>query len=393
MSTVRSGTRPTRTSRPLRHRVEDACLAPKRGLGREARRPVALDRAHLVPATERIGRLGRQRRSKRADPVVAEHLVGGLLDAGAELICARPGDKRGEHLGDVGAPPGGARLFEAGDREVYDRLPVFGGRCQRLAEHPRQPALRCLAPGRGLLAPAGDEDFGRGLGLELRGPAAIGGELETARPLTTRELATELGLAARDELCAKGLHFVATRRPGLDEHLGHAFDLGDAVLVDRRPSDPERGGELGPKRRVVQHAGGLLVLVELATIEAEPPAVLGAHLVGEKDMGMKLRVRGARGAVEEARGDEALGVDLEDPACAASGEGGVVLQEGERARKSAFVRGDDGCAELFAAGSPQHRDALRWREGQPEAGDDVVVVGRERPPEPMCRRGDRCRGR
>ena len=76
---------------------------------------------------------------------------------------------------------------------------------------------------------------------------------------------------------------MATRRPGLDEHLGHALDLGDAVLVDRRPRDPERGGELGPKRRAVQHAGGLLVLVELATIEAEPPAVVGAHLVGDKE--------------------------------------------------------------------------------------------------------------
>ena len=56
----------------LRHRVEDACLARQRGLGRVARRPVALDRAHLVAATERIGRLGRQWRSERADPVVAE---------------------------------------------------------------------------------------------------------------------------------------------------------------------------------------------------------------------------------------------------------------------------------------------------------------------------------
>ena len=186
----------------LRHRVEDACLAQQRGLGRVARRPVALDRAHLVPATERIGRLGRQRRRKRADPVVSEHLVGGLLDAGAELVCVRPGDKRGEHLGDVRAPPGGARLLEAGDREVYNRLPIFGGRCPRLAEHLWQPALRCLAPGGGLLAPAGDQDFGRRLGVELGGPAAIGGELETARPLTTGELATELGLAARDELCA-----------------------------------------------------------------------------------------------------------------------------------------------------------------------------------------------
>ena len=186
----------------VRHRVEDACLAPERGLGRVARRPVALDRAHLAAATKRLGRLGRQWRSKRADPVVSEYLVGGLLDAGAKLICARPGDKRGEHLGDVGASPGGARLLEAGDRDAHDHLPVFGGRCPRLAEHPRKPVLRCLSKGRGLLAPAGDQDFGRRLDLELRGPAAIGGELETARPLTTRELATELGLAARDELCA-----------------------------------------------------------------------------------------------------------------------------------------------------------------------------------------------
>ena len=196
------------------------------------------------------------------------YLVGGLLDAGAKFVCIGPGEKRRKHLGDVGAPPGGARLFEAGDREVYDRLPVFGGRCQRLPEHPRQPVLRRMSPGGGLLPPAGNEDFGRRLDVELGGPAAIGGELETARPLTTRELTTELGLAARDELCTKRLHFVATRRPGLDEHLGHALDLGDAVVVDRRPRDPERGGEFGPKRRVIQHAGGLLVLVELATIQA-----------------------------------------------------------------------------------------------------------------------------
>ena len=186
----------------LRHGVEDACLAPKRGFGRVARRPVALDRAHLVPATERLGWLGRQRRRQRADPVVGKHLVGKLLDASAKLVCVRPGDKRGDHLGDVRTSPGGARLFEAGDREAYNRLAIFRRRCPRLAEHPRQPALRCLSKGRGLLAPVGDQDFGRRLGVELRGPAAIGGELQTARPLTTGELATELGLAARDELCA-----------------------------------------------------------------------------------------------------------------------------------------------------------------------------------------------
>ena len=168
---------------------------------------------------------------------------------------------------------------------------------------------------------------------------------------------------------------MATRRPGLDEHLGHALDLGDAVLVDRCPRDSERGGELGPKRRAIQHACRLLVLVEFATVQAEPPAVLGAHLVGDKDVAMQLRVRGARSAVEKARGDKALGVDLEDPACAASREGGVVLQEIERRADGAVVRGDDDCAELFATGSPQHRDALGWTERQPEAGDDVVVVG------------------
>jgi hypothetical protein len=71
-----------------------------------------------------------------------------------------------------------------------------------LAEHLWQPALRCLSKGGGLLAPAGYQDFGRRLGVELGRPAAIGGELQTARPLTTGQLATELGLAARDELCA-----------------------------------------------------------------------------------------------------------------------------------------------------------------------------------------------
>jgi len=115
------------------------------------------------------------------------------------------------------------------------------------------------------------------------------------------------------------------------------------------------------------------VLVELATIQAEPPAVSARTLLATRT-GYAAAVRGARSAVEEARGDKALGVDLEDPARAASREGGVVLQEIERARNRAFVRGDDGCAELSFAGSPQHRDALRWREGQPEAGHDVVVV-------------------
>ncbi len=109
--------------------------------------------------------------------MVSEHLVGGLLDPGAELFCVRPGDKRGENLGDVRAPPGGARLLEAGDREVYNRLAIFEGRRPRLAEHLWQPTLGCLAPGRGLLAPADDQDFGRRLGVELGGPAAIGGEL------------------------------------------------------------------------------------------------------------------------------------------------------------------------------------------------------------------------
>ena len=47
---------------PLRHRVENACLPQQRGLGREARRPVAFDGAHPVPAAHLLGRLGRQRR-------------------------------------------------------------------------------------------------------------------------------------------------------------------------------------------------------------------------------------------------------------------------------------------------------------------------------------------
>ncbi len=89
--------------------------------------------------------------------------------------------------------------------------------------------------------------------------------------------------------------------------------------------------------RLVEHAGGLLVREELAGIKGEPLAVLGAHLVRDEQVGVQVRVRGARGPVHEARGEEAVGVDLQEPAVAAAGEGGVVLQERERSCDGGLV--------------------------------------------------------
>jgi hypothetical protein len=90
---------------------------------------------------------------------------------------------------------------------------------------------------------------------------------------------------------------------------------------------------------------------------------------------VELWVRGARGAVRERRGDEALGVDLEDAACSRAGERRVILEEGERTVDRALVRGENRRGGVGLRRSPQHRDRLRRREGEPEPGDDAGSVG------------------
>ena len=73
-------------------------------------------------------------------------------------------------------------------------------------------------------------------------------------------------------------------------------------------------------------------------------------------MGVELGVGRARGAVGERGGDEALGVDLVHAAPAASGEGGVVLEEPERLlHRDPVRRQHRGVLDIGAEG-PEHRD-------------------------------------
>jgi hypothetical protein len=56
-------------------------------------------------------------------------------------------------------------------------------------------------------------------------------------------------------------------------------------------------------------------------------------------MRVDLGITGSGGLVGEGSGHEPLGVDLEHPAPAGPGEGGVVLQEAQRGPHSAVVGG------------------------------------------------------
>ena len=69
------------------------------------------------------------------------------------------------------------------------------------------------------------------------------------------------------------------------------------------------------------------------------------------------------------------------PLWPAAGERGVLFDECERRGDRRLVRGEDLCGCRFVGERPQHRDALRWREREREAGDGALVVGIEATPE------------
>ena len=96
---------------------------------------------------------------------------------------------------------------------------------------------------------------------------------------------------------------------------------------------------------------------------------------------MELRVGGSRGAVDEAGGDEPIGVDLQDTVVAAAGERRVLVDERERRGDRCLVRGEDLIGSLLVRDRPQRRDTLRWGEREGEARDCALVVGIEAAPE------------
>ena len=168
-------------------------------------------------------------------------------------------------------------------------------------------------------APMSAQLLSRGVRVDLRGPRPIGGDLEhSARSFGESDRPSSAD-AVRDQFVAEGLQLVSTRRPVVEEERRDALDLRGAVVVDGGPGDAEPFGQLRSQRRLVEHAGRLLRREQLAAVEREPSAILGADLVGDEDVRVELWVSGARGPVDEARREEPFGVDLEDTVVARGG--------------------------------------------------------------------------
>ena len=145
---------------------------------------------------------------------------------------------------------------------------------------------------------------------------------------------------------------MTARRPLLDERLRDARDLRDTVFVDWRPCDAEARRQLGAECRLVQHPCGLLRLEQLAPVERKPLGVRRADLVRDKEMGVQLWVGGSRGAMDEARGDEPIGVDLQDTVVATTGERRVLVDESERCGDRCLVRGQNLIGSLLLRERP-----------------------------------------
>jgi hypothetical protein len=152
---------------------------------------------------------------------------------------------------------------------------------------------------------------------------------------------------------------MAARRPLLDELLRDAHDLRDTVFVDWRPCDAEARRQLGAECRLVQHPCGLLRLEQLAPVEREPLGVRRADLVRD-EVGVQLWVGGSRGAMDEARGDEPIGVDLQDTVVSTTGERRVLVDESERCGDRCLVRGQNLIGSLLLRERPQPRDTFWW---------------------------------
>ena len=149
------------------------------------------------------------------------------------------------------------------------------------------------------------------------------------RAVITGEVGGELGLPDVDDQ--------PPSRPALVQPRINADDLPD------RPFRPVAAGPFGephPKDRgeVVLQRGvvGLrrrdLRGVQDATVDRQPPAVQGLHLVRDRDMGVQVRVPGAGVAVGERGGDQPGDVHLTYPARTLPGIQRVILEEAQRGR-------------------------------------------------------------
>ena len=99
------------------------------------------------------------------------------------------------------------------------------------------------------------------------------------------------------------------------------LDLGGSA-VDGTEGDTEGLDQAGPERRLVDEACGPGVGIEPAGIGGRPAAVLAQHGIGGKDVGVKLGVAVARGAVDEGGAHQHSGCDPAQAVGAPAGEEG-----------------------------------------------------------------------
>ena len=200
------------------------------------------------------------------------------------------------------------------------------------------------------------------------------------------EVASQLALATHD--------VGSTARPRLAQLGVDADDLPDRSLlaIETWPFaelHSERLDQVGLEGGVVGLRRGDDVPVQHAPVDRKPLALLGLHLVRDRDVRMQVWVTGAGVAVGERGGDEATGLDLARAVLALAGEQCVLLDEGQCVRNSCLVGSLDLHRDLRRRDRPQCGDRLHRTEGQVEPGNGGLPrprVPRQRRRQFSCRR-------
>jgi len=223
--------------------------------------------------------------------------------------------------------------------------------------------LECLGVPGGAL-------FGQGAGVVLV-VAGLQGGLLGERDLLDRGGRTAVVTLERGgQDPAAGLDALPSLRPPLVQAVVDADDLADGELapVGVGPfgePDAKGCGEVLFEGGVVGLRGGHDRLEQDASVDGQPASVGdGLDLIGDRDVGMQIRVAGARVAVHERGTDQAADVDLVHPARPGTGVQGGAFDEGEGLSDRGVVRTFNRCCRRRARERPQAGHALHRREGQ-----------------------------
>ena len=120
------------------------------------------------------------------------------------------------------------------------------------------------------------------------------------------------------------------------------------------------------------------MFVQDRSVDRQPLALFGLDLVGDRDVGVQIRVACAGVAMQERGGDQATGLDLPRAAGSLAAEDRMGLEEGQRVEYGGVVRHLDLPRDLGRCDRPQGRNRLRGAERQVESGDRALL---ERVPE------------